>query len=82
MHGNEYTDFNMYLGGSINEFKISYYGYDKKCEKVPITYPPQQQYRQPGLEYIMVPRPIYDNPNYKGTGKQWGANGYNLMKDK
>ncbi|MFT8320631.1 MAG: SDR family oxidoreductase [Bacillus sp. (in: firmicutes)] len=45
------------------------YGYEKKCEEVPITYPPQQQYRQPGLEYLMVPRPIYDNPNYIGTGK-------------
>ena len=49
--------------------KYSYYGTEKKCEEVPIAFPPQQQYRQPGLEHLMVPRPIYDNPNYKGTGK-------------
>ncbi|WP_200809538.1 SDR family oxidoreductase [Virgibacillus dakarensis] len=49
--------------------KYPYYGYEQKCEKIPVTFPPQQQYRQPGFEYLMVPRPIYDNPNYVGTGK-------------
>lgn len=46
-----------------------YYGSEKQCKEVPLTFPPQKQYRQPGLEYLMVPRPIYDNPNYIGTGK-------------
>jgi NAD(P)-dependent dehydrogenase (short-subunit alcohol dehydrogenase family) len=27
------------------------------------------QTRQPGLEYLMIPRPVYDNPHYIGTGK-------------
>ncbi|MGP7816439.1 SDR family oxidoreductase [Niallia sp. 01092] len=49
--------------------KYPYIGSEKICEEVPITFPAQQQYHQPGLEYLMVPRPIYDNPNYKGTGK-------------
>lgn len=46
-----------------------YYGSEEQCKEIPLTFPPQQQYRQPGLEYLMVPRPIYDNPKYIGTGK-------------
>ncbi len=34
-----------------------------------IMAPEQSQAEQPGLEYIMNPRPIFDNPNYKGSGK-------------
>ncbi len=34
-----------------------------------IMAPPQEQKNQPGLEYLMNPRPIFDNPNYKGSGK-------------
>ncbi|MGM9987694.1 MAG: SDR family oxidoreductase [Bacillaceae bacterium] len=49
--------------------KYEYYGSEIQCKEVPLTFPPQQQYRQPGLEYLMEPRPIYDNPNYIGTGK-------------
>lgn len=29
----------------------------------------QEQSIQPGMEYLMTPRPIFDNPNYKGSGK-------------
>lgn len=29
----------------------------------------QEQSVQPGMEYLMSPRPIFDNPNYKGSGK-------------
>lgn len=29
----------------------------------------QSQEEQPGMEYLMNPRPIFDNPNYKGSGK-------------
>lgn len=32
-------------------------------------YPSQQQNRQPGIESFMNPRPVYDNPDYKGSGK-------------
>lgn len=46
-----------------------YYGSITKCEEIPITFPPQHQDAQPGLEYMMNPLPIFDNPNYIGTGK-------------
>ncbi|WP_025688734.1 SDR family oxidoreductase [Paenibacillus zanthoxyli] len=52
--------------------QIPYYGSEVQCKQIPLTFPPQQQYRQPGLEFLMVPRPIYDNPNYKGSGKLQG----------
>ena len=29
----------------------------------------QSQDKQPGLEYLMTPSPIFDNPNYRGSGK-------------
>lgn len=31
--------------------------------------PEQAQDEQPGMEYLMTPKPIFDNPNYKGSGK-------------
>lgn len=46
-----------------------YLGYKEECQKVPIQFPPQHQPIQPGLETLMVPPPIFDNPNYIGTGK-------------
>ena len=49
-----------------------YYGKITKCEEVPITFPPQQQDRQPGFEYVMNPVPISDNPSYVGSGKLKG----------
>lgn len=50
-------------------FSYPYFGHYTKCEDKPITFPPQHQEVQPGLEYLMYPRPIFDNPNYKGSGK-------------
>jgi len=44
-------------------------GYTKKSEDVPVTFPAQHQDIHPGIEKIMTPRPIFDNPEYKGTGK-------------
>ncbi|WP_213524914.1 SDR family oxidoreductase [Paenibacillus sp. J31TS4] len=35
-------------------------------------YPPQHQSDQPGMESLMEPRPVYDNPAYKGSGKLTG----------
>lgn len=32
-------------------------------------YPLQHQDEQPGIESLMNPRPIYDDPNYKPSGK-------------
>ena len=34
-----------------------------------ILAPEQSQDKQPGMEYLMDPLPIFDNPNYKGSGK-------------
>jgi NAD(P)-dependent dehydrogenase (short-subunit alcohol dehydrogenase family) len=48
------------------------YGKITKFEDVPITVPEQRQLRQPGIEKLMVPRPIIENPNYKGSGKLVG----------
>ncbi|OCA84778.1 SDR family oxidoreductase [Pradoshia sp. D12] len=49
-----------------------YYKYLRKeryCKDVPIAFPPQHQSEHPGLEYVMNPRPISENPYYKGSGK-------------
>lgn len=32
-------------------------------------FPPQHQNRQPGFEYLMNPRPEFDDPHYAGSGK-------------
>jgi len=46
-----------------------YIGKEVQCKEIPVAFPVQHQPGQPGLEYLMVPRPIYDNPNYRGSGK-------------
>lgn len=46
-----------------------YYSFRTECETKPIAFPPQHQERQPGLEYLMVPLPIAENPGYIGSGK-------------
>lgn len=48
------------------------FGKITRYEDVPITVPEQRQFRQPGVEKLMVPRPIIENPNYKGSGKLKG----------
>ena len=59
------------------------YNYGRECynyyDKVGVqskTYqilaPEQEQPVQPGMEYLMTPKPIFDNPNYKGSGKLKG----------
>lgn len=35
----------------------------------PTTLPPQHQNQRPGIESVMNPRPISEDPNYKGSGK-------------
>ncbi|MBW5446853.1 SDR family oxidoreductase [Cohnella sp. CFH 77786] len=49
-----------------------YYGSETKCETEPVSFPPQHQDRQPAFEYAMVPPPISDNPQYRGSGKLQG----------
>lgn len=40
--------------------------------KQPVPFLPQHQERQPGLESLMNPKPEFDNPNYKASGKLSG----------
>lgn len=55
------------------QFGNQYYKYFDdigiKSIKYKIMAPEQSQAKQPGMEYIMYPQPIFDNPNYKGSGK-------------
>src|SRR5437762_1779419 len=46
-----------------------HFGYVQKYETVPITFPPQYQPQHPGIESLMIPRPISENPNYTGSNK-------------
>ncbi|MCH1624053.1 SDR family oxidoreductase [Ferdinandcohnia quinoae] len=48
------------------------YGKITQFEEIAITVPEQRQYHQPGIESLMVPRPIIENPNYQGSGKLEG----------
>lgn len=45
------------------------YGKITKYEEVAMTVPEQRQFRQPGVESLMVPKPIIENPHYIGSGK-------------
>lgn len=46
--------------------------YVEQCKLLKKQFPAQSQPTQPGLEYQMEPKPIFDNPNYKGSGKLKG----------
>lgn len=48
------------------------FGKITRYEDVPITVPEQRQFRQPGVEKLMAPRPIIENPNYIGSNKLRG----------
>ena len=52
------------------KFGNNYYKYYKefgvKSTVYNILAPEQSQPEQPGMEYLMYPSPIFDNPNYKG----------------
>lgn len=54
-------------------FGNDFYKYDGdvgvKSTVYSILAPGQSQNNQPGMEYLMRPLPIFDNPNYKGSGK-------------
>ncbi|KRF28115.1 SDR family oxidoreductase [Paenibacillus sp. Soil787] len=51
---------------------FSNYGKVTKFEDLPIQAPLQYQPQQPGIESIMIPRPISENINHIGTGKLQG----------
>ena len=44
-------------------------GYGRICKDYRIEFPPQHQDKQPGMEYLMTPRPIFNNPYYRSAGK-------------
>ena len=58
------------------KFGNNYYKYLGKTGVKSTVYkilaPEQSQDDQPGMEYEMKPLPIFDNPNYKGSGKLKG----------
>ena len=58
------------------KFGNNYYKYygdtGVKSTVYSILAPAQEQPVQPGMEYEMYPQPIFDNPNYKGSGKLKG----------
>ena len=39
-----------------------------QCDVYPMKFPPQHQEKQPGMEYLMEPLPIFDSA-YQGSGK-------------
>ena len=52
-----------------NQFYNYYDPLGIQSKEYEIMAPEQSQPMQPGMEYLMNPRPIFDNPNYRGTGK-------------
>ena len=58
------------------KFGNTFYNYYGKKGIKSIVYnimaPEQSQPNQPGMEYVMRPLPIFDNPDYKGSGKLKG----------
>lgn len=54
---------------------MNYYTYNNRqsgdnfTDSFPTSFPPQHQPIEPGIEALMNPRPIFDNPNYKGSDK-------------
>jgi len=67
-------DYKFYYTNNNGQDDYGFKGYDEdgygyKCTKFKVEFPPQEQEVQPGMEYLMTPRPIFDNPNYKPSGK-------------
>ncbi|MDR3591356.1 MAG: SDR family oxidoreductase [Negativicutes bacterium] len=49
-----------------------YWDVTEQVKTQPVAFPPQHQDRQPGLEWAMQPRPVFDYPGYRGSGKLEG----------
>ena len=52
--------------------EYSYLGYQDLNQKTPISFPSQHQDSQPGIESLMNPLPIFDNPDVVGNTKLAG----------
>ncbi len=48
------------------------YGKITEYEEIALTVPEQRQFRQPGVESDMIPKPIIENSNYIGSNKLVG----------
>lgn len=59
-------NYDYYFG---NQYYNYYNTIGLQTKKYQIMAPEQSQSIQPGMEYLMTPKPIFDNPNYKGSGK-------------
>ncbi|HIS38081.1 MAG TPA: SDR family oxidoreductase [Candidatus Onthousia faecavium] len=53
----------------MNNNFLKPYGIGESCYNYPLYFKEQHQNMQPGMEYLMRPLPIFDNINYKGSGK-------------
>lgn len=51
---------------------IPYVGYKDENVKTPLTFPPQHQEIQPGMEYEINPLLLFDHPMYVPSGKLTG----------
>jgi NAD(P)-dependent dehydrogenase (short-subunit alcohol dehydrogenase family) len=49
-----------------------YLGVTKRIVEQPIAFPPQHQEQQPGMEWLMMPPPIFDYAGYIGSDKLKG----------
>lgn len=65
----KYDDFNNNKTDDYGLKYINNQGYGVICKDYKIEFPPQHQETQPGMEYLMVPRPIFNNPYYRAAGK-------------
>lgn len=48
------------------------YGKIVRYQEIPINFPEQRQLRHPGIEDLMVPKPMVENKDYKGSEKLKG----------
>lgn len=53
----------------MNYPEYPYIGFKDENLKTPLTFPPEHQDTQPGMEYLMNPAPLFENPNYVPCGK-------------
>ena len=75
-----YKRFGISVINNVSKYPLdlddTFYNYYGKKGIKSIVYnimaPEQSQPNQPGMEYVMRPLPIFDNPNYKGSGKLKG----------
>ncbi|SDM90644.1 SDR family oxidoreductase [Sediminibacillus halophilus] len=52
--------------------KKTYVPIKEENDQAKPAFPPQHQPQQPGIEGLMIPRPIVEDPNYCGSGKLAG----------